>query len=201
MSKARIGAKLRQIRIEKSWSLRKVAAAVQMDVALLSKMERGERRWNKELVIRLAELYEYDQAELLPLFLSDKVLYAIADEPCAMEALKAAEKQLLYQHSGKSERPLVLSALRATLARFPEIEKAWLFGSFARNEEGSESDIDLAIEANPAFSYFDLAEVQHCAEQALDRKVDIGFMDTFKPEVRAFVQEDLQLIYEKGQAS
>jgi len=41
--------------------------------------------------------------------------------------------------------------LQATLARFPEVHRAWVFGSRATGQARRTSDIDLAIEA-PAVS-------------------------------------------------
>jgi len=96
MSTGRIGAKLRRLRKENELPLRKVAALVDIDVAILSKMERGERRLTKEIVQKLAKLYKHDTEELLVLFLSDKVLFEIGDEDLAIKALHVAEEQIKY---------------------------------------------------------------------------------------------------------
>ena len=58
MSIETIGEKLRHIREEKELPLRKVAALLDIDVAILSKMERGERRITKEIVQKLANIYD-----------------------------------------------------------------------------------------------------------------------------------------------
>ncbi|MBZ0241895.1 MAG: helix-turn-helix domain-containing protein, partial [Bacteroidales bacterium] len=47
MSTETTGEKLRQIRAQKGLSLREVAALLAIDVAILSKMERGERKISK----------------------------------------------------------------------------------------------------------------------------------------------------------
>ena len=60
MSTETIGEKLRHIREEKELPLRKVAALLDIDVAILSKMERGERRITKEVVLKLANIYDYN---------------------------------------------------------------------------------------------------------------------------------------------
>ena len=77
----------------------------------------------------------------------------------------------------------------------PKVKKAWLFGSFARKDDGPGSDIDLVIEVVDPFSYFELAEVQHQLEQGLGRAVDVGFMDSLKPNVLERITPDLQLIH------
>jgi len=70
---------------------------VDIDVALLSKMERGERKFSKELVIKLANLYKVDSNKLIIDFLSEKVLYELEDEDLGLEALKVAEKKMKYK--------------------------------------------------------------------------------------------------------
>ncbi len=96
MSTEKIGEKLRHIREEKELPLRKVAALLDIDVAILSKMERGERRITKEVVLRLADIYNYNADELMVSFLSDKILCEIQDEDLGIEALKVAEGKAKY---------------------------------------------------------------------------------------------------------
>jgi transcriptional regulator with XRE-family HTH domain len=96
MSTETIGEKLRHIREEKELPLRKVAALLDIDVAILSKMERGERRITKEVVLKLANIYDYNTDDLLVSFLSDKILYEIQDEDLGIEALKVAEEKAKY---------------------------------------------------------------------------------------------------------
>jgi transcriptional regulator with XRE-family HTH domain len=96
MSTETIGEKLRHIREEKELPLRKVAALLDIDVAILSKMERGERRITKEVVLKLANIYDYNADDLLISYLSDKILYEIQDEDLGIEALKVAEEKAKY---------------------------------------------------------------------------------------------------------
>ncbi|MDT0651695.1 helix-turn-helix domain-containing protein, partial [Autumnicola edwardsiae] len=65
MSTETIGERLRHIRKGKELPLRKVAALLDIDVAILSKMERGERKITKEVVLKLADIYNYSTEELL----------------------------------------------------------------------------------------------------------------------------------------
>lgn len=103
MSTGTIGQKLRHIRKEKELPLRKVAALIDIDVAILSKMERGERRITKEVVLKLAEIYDHNSDDLLVSFLSDKILHEIQDEDLGIEALKAAEERAKYLKANKKE--------------------------------------------------------------------------------------------------
>lgn len=103
MSTETIGEKLRHIREEKELPLRKVAALLDIDVAILSKMERGERRITKEVVLKLADIYNYDADDLLVSFLSDKILYEIQDEDLGIKALKVAEERVKYIKANKKK--------------------------------------------------------------------------------------------------
>ena len=103
MSTETIGEKLRHIRESKELPLRKVAALLDIDVAILSKMERGERKITKEVVLNLADIYDYNADELLVSFLSDKILYEIQDEDLGIEALKVAEERAKYIKANKKK--------------------------------------------------------------------------------------------------
>lgn len=93
---ATVGEKLRQLREQNKLPLRKVAALLDIDVAILSKMERGERKLTKDVVLKLASTYKYDENELLVLFLSDKIVYELQDEELGIDALKVAEEKIKY---------------------------------------------------------------------------------------------------------
>lgn len=98
MSIENIGEKLRKLREENELPLRKVAAFLDMDVAILSKMERGERKLTKEVVQKLAKIYKYNENELMVLFLSDRIVNDLQGEDLSIDALKAAEEKIKYQN-------------------------------------------------------------------------------------------------------
>lgn len=101
MSTETLGEKLRQIREQNELPLRRVAALLDIDVAILSKMERGERKLSKEVVLKLADIYKCNPEELLVLFLSEKIMYEIQDEDLGEKALKVAEKRVKYLKANK----------------------------------------------------------------------------------------------------
>lgn len=101
MSTETIYERLRQLREESELPLRKISAMIDIDVAILSKMERGERRLTKEVVLKLAYIYKCNADDLLILFLSDKIMYEIQDEDLGEKALKVAEKRVKYLKSVK----------------------------------------------------------------------------------------------------
>jgi HTH-type transcriptional regulator, competence development regulator len=91
-----IGKQIRKLREDKGLPLRKVAAELDIDQSILSKIERGERLASKKQIIQIAKIFNVNQKELLIDYLSDRVLYDLKDEDLASDALKAAEKKIKY---------------------------------------------------------------------------------------------------------
>lgn len=86
------GEKIRQLRESRELLLRQVAAKLEMDAALLSKIERDERKLKRAQVIRLASLYNIPEKDLLIPWLVEQVNTLLANEPFASEALAISSK-------------------------------------------------------------------------------------------------------------
>jgi len=93
---------LREKREEKGLLLRQVAAKLDIDTAILSKIERSERKATKEQILKLAEILNLDQDNLLIQYLSEKILYEIKGEELGSKALKVAEQKMKYISKNKS---------------------------------------------------------------------------------------------------
>ncbi len=91
-----LGQILKSKRESKNLLLRQVAAYLDIDQAILSKIERGDRKPTKENISKLSEILEIDREELMVQFLSEKIAYEIVEEDCASRALKVAEKKIKY---------------------------------------------------------------------------------------------------------
>ena len=85
-----IGEKIRQLREDNEMLIRELAAQLETDTAMLSKMERGERPFKKEDVITLATIFSQPQKELLTLWLAERILKNIAEEDHIIESLELA---------------------------------------------------------------------------------------------------------------
>lgn len=94
-----IGQILRNKRQTLGLLLRQVAAYVDIDPAILSKIERNERKPTKEMLQKLAEILKINKNELLIQFMSDRIAYEIAEEDFANRVLKVAEKKVKYLKS------------------------------------------------------------------------------------------------------
>jgi predicted nucleotidyltransferase len=196
---ATIGQILREIREKNGMSLRKVALLADIDVAVLSKMERGQRRINKTLILKLAKIYKVNPDDLMVQFLGDKVLYDLKDEDMAAGALKVAEKSIQYKKVVISDLKEIIEKSRTVLEKDDRIDKAWIFGSYARQEQRAESDLDVMIKirGGEKFSLFDFSEVQFQLENVLRINVDIVEEDALSSFVQETIIAERILIYER----
>lgn len=86
--------RIRSLREEKGLLQRHLAAELQIDTPMFSKIERGERRAKRGQVLQLAKLLEVKEDELMPLWLADQILDIIKNERFGLASLKIAEKKL-----------------------------------------------------------------------------------------------------------
>jgi transcriptional regulator with XRE-family HTH domain len=91
-----LGEILRELRENKQLPLRTVAAFLDIDPAIMSRLERGQRKATREQVIKLAGYFNVNEDELIITWLSDKVIYEIGDEELSIEALRMAEEKVKY---------------------------------------------------------------------------------------------------------
>lgn len=88
-----IGEHIRTLREANDILLRQLAAKLEMDQAMLSKMERGERSFRKEDIDALAKIFKQPKKELLTLWLADKILKTTENQRYKKEALQLAINQ------------------------------------------------------------------------------------------------------------
>ena len=88
------GEKIRKLREALDLPLRKVAAYLDIDQAILSKIERGQRTASREMVVKLALYFHANKNDLLTSWLSDKLLRQIENEEMAMQVLNMTEIKL-----------------------------------------------------------------------------------------------------------
>ncbi len=86
--------RIKELREQHHLLQRQVAALLDIDTPLLSKIERGERVAKKEMVIKLSVVLKANKDELLTLWLVDKLSDVIEGEPMAGEALKSVSKKI-----------------------------------------------------------------------------------------------------------
>ena len=89
------GNKIRTLRDEQGVLQRQLAAYLEIDTPMFSKIERGDRRAKRSQVIMLAEYFHVDEKDLLTLWLADKILDAREGEnELGLDAIETAKSKL-----------------------------------------------------------------------------------------------------------
>lgn len=89
-----LGQRIRELREKRGVLLRQLAAFVEVDTALISKLERGERRATREQILKIAEFLRVQENDLIKLWLADKIMDSLEDESNSIEVLRYVLKQL-----------------------------------------------------------------------------------------------------------
>ena len=83
---------------------------------------------------------------------------------------------------------------------FPDypIEKAWIFGSYARGEETRKSDMDILVrfEKDADISLLDYVKIMNSLQKVLRKKVDLVEEGTLYNFAKESVEQDKILIYD-----
>jgi predicted nucleotidyltransferase len=179
-----LGDTIRKLRKDQEQPLRTVADFLDIDQAILSKIERGQRKPTREQVVKLSEYFKVQKNDLLVVWLSDRLVYEVEDEEIALRALHMAEQKVQYITQPKKSKSSIIQVIKATLKKDKRVANAWLFGSVARGEEKPNSDIDIMIEMNDErkYSMFDLLDIAFILENKIKRKVDLvekGYLKDF----------------------
>lgn len=98
-----LGYFIRQLREQAEMPLRKLAALLDIDQSTLSKLERGERPINRQILPIIAKTFSVDEKELVIKFMSKQVAYQLAEEKYAKDILVAAEEEIKYQIKKKNK--------------------------------------------------------------------------------------------------
>lgn len=93
---------LKSAREKKGLLTRELAQSLGIDQALVSKFESGTRKPTKAQVIKLAQILEIPVQTLLVAWLKEKIIYELADEEYAIDALKAAEAEIKIKKAPKN---------------------------------------------------------------------------------------------------
>ncbi|GAA4769278.1 MULTISPECIES: helix-turn-helix domain-containing protein [Flavobacterium] len=88
----KFGEHIKQLREQNHLLQRQLANALDMDTAMLSKIERGERRAKREHIPILASVLKTNEKDLCTIWMADQVYNLIKEENNASEILKVANE-------------------------------------------------------------------------------------------------------------
>ena len=88
--------KIKELRDKHEVLQRQLAAYLEIDTPMFSKIERGDRRAKRCQVILLAKYFQVDEKVMLTLWLADKVLDALeGEEDLCLDAIEIAKSKLM----------------------------------------------------------------------------------------------------------
>ena len=90
-----LGNKISSLRNEQGILQRQVAAYLEIDTPMFSKIERGDRQAKRVQAIQMAKYFKVDEKEMLTPWLADKVLDALeGEEELCLDAIEVAKNEL-----------------------------------------------------------------------------------------------------------
>lgn len=91
------------------------------------------------------------------------------------------------------QRATVLARLSAHQGTLQEmgVKSLSLFGSVARDQAHSESDVDLLVEFSKPVGFFQFFKVKHYLEDLLECSIDLGTVAALKTHLRQPVMQDM----------
>ena len=93
----------------------------------------------------------------------------------------------------------IINKMQAFFPTYP-VEKAWIFGSYARGEETRKSDIDIMVrfDRNATVTLIDYARIMNNLSDLLRKKVDLVQEGTLYKFAQESVERDKILVYERN---
>jgi len=76
------------------------------------------------------------------------------------------------------------------------VNKISIFGSFARNQAGKNSDIDILVNFSRKMSYFEFVNIEDRLSNLIGRKVDLLTEKSISPYIISNIKKDEVILYE-----
>lgn len=201
MNAETFGELIRRTRKEKSMALRELAANIDLDQSLLSKIERNQLTAPERVIFKLSRALELDYADLQKRYLSDRLYQELKNTDYSLEAVELVLQRLQREKKGTGfglKRERLLDRIREFFENQP-IEKAWIFGSFARGEESYDSDLDILVrfvEPND-LDLFDYVGIRQSLEDITGRQIDLVEEGQELESIKPVIEQEKKVIYER----
>jgi transcriptional regulator with XRE-family HTH domain len=87
-----LGEYLQSLRKERQLSLKEVAEPLGIDISMLSKIEKGVRKVQRQMIEPLASTLHVEQKSLNKKYISQRILEEFGEDPLLLEALEELYK-------------------------------------------------------------------------------------------------------------
>jgi hypothetical protein len=84
-----------------------------------------------------------------------------------------------------------LSSHKEELAHKYGVTKIGLFGSYARDEQREDSDIDIAVEIESTNKFRSFFNLKYFLEENLHKKIDLGIEGALKPIAKKYIEREI----------
>ncbi len=192
------GERIRELRVAHKLPLRTVAAELDIDQAILSKIERSQKKASRKHVMKLSAFFNTNSNDLLVEWLSDNLADELKnEEEVALEALLVAREKVSYNRRLIASSAALIKLVKDFFRKDGRVSRVWLFGSYARGEERKGSDLDLMVSysAKATGTLLDYADIKYQLELLLNLKVDLVEEGFVKPFAVHAINRDKILIY------
>ena len=97
----------------------------------------------------------------------------------------------------KKRQILLYQKLLAGFFKNQPVKRAYLFGSFARGENTTVSDLDILVEMEPGTGLFKFISIHNQLQSALNIQIDLVSANGLSPKIKPYIDAEKILIYEK----
>lgn len=87
-----------------------------------------------------------------------------------------------------------LQELKPFLSEEYKIKEIGVFGSYVRNEQTEDSDIDILVEYAGALSLFKVANLVNYLESIFGKKVDVANKKTLRPRIGQHILSEVKFV-------
>lgn len=87
----------------------------------------------------------------------------------------------------------ILTAEKSELQRLYKVQKLALFGSYAREEQTENSDVDILVEVDPSIG-LEFVSLAERMEESLGLRVDLVSRRSIKPKKMEIIARDLTYV-------
>ena len=95
---------------------------------------------------------------------------------------------------GLAEIKNILITSKDDLIRKYHISKIGIFGSYVRNEQTEQSDIDILVDFSEPISLFEFIDMEDYLAELLNTKVDLVSQKALKPYIGQRILKEVQLV-------
>lgn len=200
MKSQTFGEMIKELRLELNYSLKFVGDRIGYNPRLLSKIEKNEKRAPEKIIKDLSKVYKASYKKLVVKYLSEEVYYRIRSNEFADEVLNIVKRRLKKEGRGtqrEESREKILESIKTYFSDKP-VEKAWVFGSFARNtfiSKDSDIDIMVVFKKPNKVSLFDLVQMKEELAKKTGREVDLVEEGQELKSFKNSIEQERLLVY------